>query len=212
MNHRRSIQGENSVKWAVVIQFLTVLLQWSVQTSSYFSTSFSPGVSLKSKRCHHTIVMTRLQVRRIPILSERSDICVVGNRTILVIGCNIDNFLDRLSKYYFESISKQIPECSINFLEARPRTFLICQLERSSTTRPRAFSIEGWIWSDQLRFTLQCIYFLSYTHTHTHAHIYIYIYIERERESERERKRRSEREKAYVTRWVSERVLFRSGY
>ena len=48
--------------------------------------SFSPNVSSESKWCNHRVVLTRLQLGRIPffILSEKSDFYVVDNLSIVV--------------------------------------------------------------------------------------------------------------------------------
>ena len=65
------------VRWEVSGQTVAVSSIWSKQCTTFLCSShldFSPIVSLESKRYNHTIVLTQLQLGRIPVfLSTRSD-------------------------------------------------------------------------------------------------------------------------------------------
>ena len=58
--------------------------QYAVSSCSS-NLTFSPGISLKSKWCNHTIVLTQLQLRRILILFyQRSNFHMVINLSIAI--------------------------------------------------------------------------------------------------------------------------------
>ena len=87
-----------------------MLFCWVLLWSNQHATSlcglhlaFSPGISLESKWCNHTVILTWLQLERIPILFyQRSDFHMVVNQSMLYLCLCWHHF--HLMRYCYQGI------------------------------------------------------------------------------------------------------------
>ena len=83
----RFVRWEESRSTAAVLQVAASRICLKQHTTSLCDTNlaFSPSISLESKWCNHTVVLTLLELRRIPVLfCQRPEFHMVDNLSIAV--------------------------------------------------------------------------------------------------------------------------------